>query len=261
MRMTHHELRRSARSANANMLPHESTSTGRPSPRKLQGRFHRHAGADAGNDHEHDRRHEVRDEVLAHDEGKPRAHAARGEDVLAVADLPDFAPDNAGQGEPAGDADDESDGELVRFAHERKDQQQGQKDRDTLQEFHRPHHGAVHHAGGDSGQAAVENPDKGNDRGAHQPDEDGSPAAVPDDRVNVPPQRVRAEPEFGIGSLIDVHEKEFGGIMVDDQVGKGSRGRSRKTRRRRGWACLSAEPRSLFSVWRAGAPCTRPRRS
>ena len=25
MRMTHHELRRSARSANANMLPHEST--------------------------------------------------------------------------------------------------------------------------------------------------------------------------------------------------------------------------------------------
>ena len=158
--------------------------------------------------------------MLAHDEGKPRAHAARGEDVLAVADLPDFAPDNAGQGEPAGDADDESDGELVRFAHEGKDQQQGQKDRDTLQEFHRPHHGAVHHAGGDPGQAAVGNPDKGNDRGAHQPDEDGSPAAVPDDRVNVPPQRVRAEPEFGIGSLIDVHEKEFGGIMVDDQVGK-----------------------------------------
>ena len=36
MRMTHHELRRSARSANANMLPHESTSTGRPSPRKLK---------------------------------------------------------------------------------------------------------------------------------------------------------------------------------------------------------------------------------
>lgn len=109
-------------------------------------------------DHEHDRRHEVRDEVLAHDEGKPRAHAARGEDVLAVADLPNFAPDNAGQGEPAGDADDESDGELVRFAHEGKDQQQGQKDRDTLQEFHRPHHGAVHHAGGDPGQAAVRNP-------------------------------------------------------------------------------------------------------
>ena len=89
-----------------------------------------------------------------------------------------------------------------------------------LQEFHRPHHGAVHHAGGDPGQAAVGNPDKGNDRGAHQPDEDGSPAAVPDDRVNVPPQRVRAEPEFGIGSRIDVHEEEFGGIMVDDQVGK-----------------------------------------
>lgn len=30
--------------------------------------------------------------------------------------------------------------------------------RDTLQEFHRPHHGAVHHAGGDPGQAARRKP-------------------------------------------------------------------------------------------------------
>lgn len=95
MRMTHHELRRSARSVNANMLPHESTSTGRPSPRKLKVASIAMLVLMLEMTTNMIRRHEVRDEVLAHDEGKPRAHAARGEDVLAVADLPDFAPDNA----------------------------------------------------------------------------------------------------------------------------------------------------------------------
>ena len=216
MRMTHHELRRSARSANANMLPHESTSTGRPSPRKLKVASIAMLVLmlEMTTNMIADTKFGMRCLRMMKGNRAPMQREARMYSLLRM--LPDFAPDNAGQGEPAGDADDESDGELVRFAHEGKDQQQGQKDRDTLQEFHRPHHGAVHHAGGDPGQAAVRNPDKGNDRGAHQPDEDGSPAAVPDDRVNVPPQRVRAEPEFGIGSLIDVHEKEFGGIMVDD---------------------------------------------
>ena len=200
MRMTHHELRRSARSANANMLPHESTSTGRPSPRKLKVASIAMLVLmlEMTTNMIADTKFGMRCLRMMKGNRAPMQREARMYSLLRICRT------------------------SLRTMRDRANQPVTPMTRAMVSSFglHRPHHGAVHHAGGDPGQAAVGNPDKGNDRGAHQPDEDGSPAAVPDDRVNVPPQRVRAEPEFGIGSLIDVHEEEFGGIMVDDQVGK-----------------------------------------
>ena len=93
-------------------------------------------------------------------------------------------------------------------------QQQHQQHGDALDELHKAHEQGVGTGRGDAGQAAVGHAQHGDDRGAQQADEQGGPAAEPDDGIDVPAQGVCTEKEPAAGRGVAVGKVELGGVVV-----------------------------------------------
>ena len=107
--------------------------------------------------------------------------------------------------------------------NERKQQYLRKQTGHALTQFDHAHHGGVRHVGSHAGRASVPEAEHGNDRRAQKSHGQRCAASSPDDGIDVPPERIRAEPELGVRRMIDKAEMKNVGIMPRELVGKTDR--------------------------------------